>query len=117
METNNLPVPGANPQPSSEQLELLKQQDNNQLNYSLELLKAQERDRAAERAHIQALHEKSGRAWIWRSLILAGFLLAALYLGKEEFLTEALRYLAVLFGGGGIGYLYGYRKGQNRPMQ
>lgn len=45
---------------------------------------------------------------------MAGFLLAALWLDKEEFLTEALRYLAVLFGGGGIGYLYGYRKGQNR---
>jgi len=92
----------------------LKQQDNHQYNYSLEVLKAQERDRAAERVHIQVLHEKARSAWIWRSLVVAGFLLAALWLDKEEFLTEALRYLAVLFGGGGIGYLYGYRKGQNR---
>lgn len=102
---------------SSDQIDLLRQQDDHQYQYSLEVLKAQERDREASRANLRALHERSSKMKLWTTGIAAVFLLAALWLGKDQFLLESLKYLVLIFGGGGVGYMYGYKKGSNRQNQ
>lgn len=116
MESNNLPScrDAGSPSTTPERLEILKQKDEHQYTYALEVLKAKERDRVEERKFIQQMHNKSNRTWLWRLFMICAFLLIALYMGKEKFLTDALQYLAVLLGGGGIGYVYGYRKGQRK---
>lgn len=113
---DNETYPVANQTPSDEQISLWKQQDEHQFEYSLEVLKAQERDRNNTRNFSDAIHKRTTRAWIYRSIVLAVFILIALYLGKDQFLLESMKYLALLFGGGGIGYLYGYKKG-SQPLQ
>lgn len=126
MKTSNLPeLPNSqlsnpqlpNPQLSDAQISLLKQQDDHQYTFALEALKTQERDRAAEREYRRDLYRIRSKTWIWRTAIIAVFALGALILNKEQFMLEALKYSALVFGGGGIGYFYGRRKAQKNPQQ
>ena len=37
-------------------------------------------------------------------------MMASFWMGKEQFLLECLKYLVFAGGGGGVGYVYGYRR-------
>jgi len=89
-------------------LELHKQRDNNQYQYALAALQAQERDREAERAHNRVSQKTGLLFFIGIGVFVTLITFAAFYMDKEQFLLDCLRYLAVLFGGGGIGYYWGY---------
>ena len=93
-----------------------KKVDNAQ-EYSLKALDAEVGDRKDEREH----EAKSTRYGFWIALVvvvgslaLVGF---ALYANKDQLILEAIKVLALAGGGGGVGYVIGFRKGREAADQ
>jgi hypothetical protein len=88
--------------------------ENHQFDYSMAVLAAQERDRHAERTYS---HQSRKVAALVCCLCVIGVIVLtviAFVMNKEEFLLECVKYLAVGGGGGGLGYVFGYRKGSHK---
>jgi len=87
-------------------------QENHLYEYSMATLKAQERDREAERAHSQKTQKFAMIFLMVIAVLLFSGVIAAFYFDKEQFIVECAKYLAVGGGGCGAGYVWGYRKGR-----
>ncbi len=88
-----------------------QQQDRNSFQFARETLQAQKEDREKERVAESARLKLLLIFWGAIAVVLCGFFGYALYLGKEQFLTEVLK--IILYGGTGSlgGYSWGrYRK-------
>ena len=90
--------------------DLLVLRENHQFDYSMAMLAAQERDRQAEREHLQSFCRASNRNWVIAGCFVLAVMMASFWMGKEQFLLECLKYLVFAGGGGGVGYVYGYRR-------
>ncbi|WP_300907151.1 hypothetical protein [uncultured Desulfovibrio sp.] len=112
MSSDNVPMPQP-PESSTEvqaQKELLTLREKNQFDYSMAVLAAQERDRQAYREHVQKIYKASLRIWIFVGAFLLIAVIAAFISGKEQFILECLKYIVAAGGGGGVGYVFGYRR-------
>ena len=85
--------------------------ENHQYDYSLAVLAAQERDREAEREHNRRSQKTALLFFVGLAIFLLILTVAAFFLNKETFLLECVKYLAIGGGGGGIGYVFGFKKG------
>lgn len=78
------------------ELDLEKQKDSHNFEFSKAALDAQERDRIHERECKRNQYKDRHRLVFWVVLILAGLIVAALYLGSEKLAMEVAK---------GIGYI------------
>jgi hypothetical protein len=95
-----------------DELELKKYLDDHQYAYAIAALQAQERDREAER-----VHNRHGQQLFLKLVCGIGFVvmvitIAAFSLNKENFLLECLKYMFIGGGGGGLGYVIGWKRGR-----
>ena len=68
--------------------ELLVLRENHQFDYSMAMLAAQERDRQAEREHLQSFCRASNRNWVIAGCFVLAIMMASFWMGKEQFLLE-----------------------------
>jgi len=103
------------------EVELKKQQDENNYRYSLEALKVQAEDSKDSRIHFN----KNSKMSFWIILFLIAGIIAviisAMYMNKDELLFEIVKAISLIFGGGATGYMIGYKKqiknlSQNKPQ-
>jgi hypothetical protein len=88
-----------------------KKVDNAQ-EYSLKALTAEVADRKDEREH-ESKSTRYGYRILLVSIIGAIALMGyALYANKDQLLLEAVKVLALAGGGGGVGFVLGFRKGR-----
>jgi hypothetical protein len=88
-----------------------KKVDNAQ-EYSLKALTAEASDRKDEREH-EGKATRYGYRILLVSIVGALALMGyALYANKDQLLLEAIKVLALAAGGGGFGYVLGFRKGR-----
>lgn len=106
MSSENLPA--ENQQEEDANVQILR--ENHQFEYSMAVLKAQERDRESQRAHVDIFYKSSQKMWIWISGFVLIAILVAFWFGKEDFLLECVKLVTAACGGGGVGYVIGYRK-------
>jgi len=90
--------------------ELLILQEKNQHEYAMAVLNAQERDRGAGRGHYRDTQKTALIFLAFIGVLLLSLIFAAFHYGKDQFLIECLRYLAVGGGCGGAGYAWGYHR-------
>lgn len=100
-----------------EAIEIQKVQLNYSHEYALEALKAQKEDRMDQRRHEQKTQNKN--IWIILGIVCAGLLFIGycLWIDKDEFLKEILKFLmySIPFAGGG--YFYGYNKAKKKEAE
>ncbi len=88
-----------------------KKVDNAQ-EYSLKALTAEVSDRKDEREH-EGKATRYGYRILLVSIVGAIALMGyALFANKDQLLLEAIKVLALAGGGGGVGFVLGFRKGQ-----
>ena len=92
------------------QVELEKQKDEHAFQYAVSALEAQERDRKAHREYSLHCQKYAGRLLLVAGILITAVIIVAFYCNKEDFLLEALKYIIVGSGGGGIGYSIGIRR-------
>lgn len=102
--------------PQNEEIELLKQQDDHQFQLANRQLEANLEDRRETRDHFRKIHEVNSKRGIMLCMtalfLFFGFGALALWLGKEALLSDLLKVFVGAFGGGGIGYIIGFRHKQ-----
>ena len=80
--------------------------------YALRALAAQAEDRKDERQH----QAKNTRYGFWVSLLLLVGLIGltgyAMYANKDQLILEVIKAIVFAGGGGGIGYVLGFKKGE-----
>ncbi len=99
---------------SIQMLSLQKQVDQHQFEYSSAALLSQERDRNAQRDHNLASQKISLIAFCCLLLAVVSIVIAAFFLNKDSFLSDCLKYIFGGFGGGGIGYFFGYKRAKDK---
>ena len=99
---------------SPEELSLLKQREDHQFEYAMASLQATERDRNADREHSR-ISQKGGLIFFAGvGIIILVVTIVSLYLDKDDFLLQLAQYVVAAGGGGGIGYLWGYKRGSTK---
>ena len=107
-------MPGDLParQPTHEELELAKAEDQHGFDFAMRNLELFAQDKREERE----LYAGNRRVWFIIVLALIGsvsiFFISALYMNKDALLLDMLKMIAGACGGGGIGYIYGFRRGR-----
>jgi hypothetical protein len=96
------------------ELEFKKKQDENNYDYARESLKFQSEDLKNRRNH-ETKKEKQGLLIIC-SVIMMFFavIVVALFLDKDQLLSDIIRSAGYIFGGGITGYGIGLQKGKTR---
>lgn len=99
---------------AEDNIERLKQLDTYQYEYAKQALYAQAQDQREVREHMQA-NTKAGLKFCTMLFgVIVVVILSAFALDKEQFVLEALKYVFVGAGGGGLGYVAGFKKGQHK---
>jgi len=94
-------------------VELQKQQDNHNFEFSTKALEVQANDRKDARLHIRL---KNRQELIFISVlatIIAGIIFYSLYTNKDQIAIEIIKAIIYMSAGGSAGY--GYARSQNRP--
>lgn len=102
----NLPVQ----QPQQPDSELLKQQDEHQYDIARRNIDATLQNNREIREHFDKINLRAVQLVGFVVLCMLIFGLAALYLNKEDILSDLLKILCGLLGGSGIGYAVGSRR-------
>lgn len=97
------------PEPRKEDTDLLLQQDKHQFEIAKLSIQTKIQDNREFREHMDR-NNNNGKI-ISLCLIAAVFIFGmfALYLGKEQFLSDVLKVIIGAFCGAGIGYMFGKR--------
>ena len=98
------------PQESVADIELLKQRDTYQYQIALKNIEATAQNSREIREHFSAINLRGLWLLCLITLCLLAFSLYALYLGKEEIISDILKVLVGALGGGGIGYAIGIKR-------
>ena len=98
------------PQQAVTDVELLKQRDTYQYEIALKNIEATTQNNREIREHFSTINLRA--TWLFGFIIacLLAFSLYALYLGKENIISDIIKVLFGAFGGGGIGYAFGSKK-------
>ena len=105
-------MPGDLPaaQPTQGELELAKVEDQHGFDFAMRNLELIAQDKKEEREFLAG----NRRVWFIISLaVISGVfisLITAMFLDKDELLMDMLKILAGVLGGGGVGYVYGFRR-------
>lgn len=99
------------------EIELKKQQDQNNYEFSKESLKYQAEDLKDLRSYLTRKDKKG--FWIFVMILLLFFsvIFVALFLNKDQLIGEILKTIAWIFGGGATGYAIGRNKQQKNSAQ
>ena len=95
------------PQPD---LSLLKQQDDHQYDIAVRAIDAKREATRDDRIQFNIIHRRSVFLTGFSISCMLIFGLVALFLDKEDVLSDLLKILCGLIGGGGLGYAFGSRK-------
>lgn len=94
-------------------IKLLLQQDAHQYEYANHQLEANLQNQREIRKHLQVINNKNNTTFLIVSLSLLvlffGFGFFALWLDKEEFLSDIMKVIVGAIGGGGLGFYFGAR--------
>ena len=94
-------------------IKLLLQQDSHQYEYANHQLEANLQNQREIREHIQRINNKNNTTFLIVSLSLLvlffGFGFFALWLDKEEFLSDIMKVIVGAIGGGGLVFYFGAR--------
>lgn len=103
------------------ELELKKQQDKNNYDFSKESLKVQAEDLKDQRAHQSKREKRSNWVLVLLFLLFFTIVVLAIFLNKDQLLFEIIKVIVLLFGGGATGYTIGlnkkFQKQQNQQAQ
>ena len=94
-----------------EELELRKQEDEHAYEFANNAVAAQGVDRQDARRHRETIIHKISVLSFCLALLFIAFLSFALFIGKEQIVSEIIKGIAYVIGGGAGGFVYGrYRK-------
>lgn len=112
MDGNNLPQQASleEKDPALAQIELERQKDQHTYEYSLRNLELTAQNNREVREVIKGNRNASLIVILASIFAIFAFVMYALYLGKDQFLSDMLKVIVGGFGGGGIGYAIGKRK-------
>lgn len=110
----SVPPLGAPPNVVDPQVyELEKQRDKHQFDIAVKNLEVILVNNREERAVFEGNRKSGFWLMILFSLLIFTFFMTALFMNKDAFIADMLKIIVSCLGGGGVGYVFGYRRGRN----
>lgn len=109
-ENTNMPA-----QVLSEQIELEKIRDQHSYDFAIKNLEHTVKENQEIRTFLAG--NRNAGLIVTGMVILAFFIffMYALHLGRDTLISDVIKIICGAFGGGGIGYLFGFRRGSATP--
>ena len=101
----------------TDEIALRDREGERQLEYALSNLAALKQDAHEHREHLAKTSRTNTLANLAVIVLLLGFILIALSMGKDQFILELTKYTLAALGGGGVGYIWGFKRGATPPAQ